>query len=87
MLSGRRFAPLQSVGRILYSDLLASSDWRARHWVQKIGHWDRLQRWQSVLADWDDAKPYRALVDLDRRGILEGVIDETPFGHLQVAGL
>lgn len=87
VLSGRHFAPVQARGSTPYRDLLASAEARARHWAAKVDHWQRVQEWQQLQSVWPDANPYRALVDLDRRGILEGVIDETPFGHLQLAGL
>ena len=86
VLSGRRFSPVQSVGRIHYRELLESAEARARHWAEKVSHWERFQEWKRLhVVSYEH--PYLALVELDRRGILEGVIDETPFGHLQVARL
>jgi NAD-dependent deacetylase len=87
VVSGREFCPVGSQRSIPYRDLLASDDARKRYWDEKIEDWERIERWKSTQAAFPPDNPYRALADLDRRGIIEGVVVETPFGHLQVAGV
>ncbi len=87
VVSGRWFAPTQATGSVKLADLLASDEARLRHWTEKLKAVDEVEAWARTLHEHPYRGRFGVLKELDRQGRLLGVIDETPFSHLQACGL